>query len=318
MLKIDRRAALAASLAGVLAPAAWAQEIVRFVVPFPAGGALDVVGRILADSMREQLAANLVVENRPGVNGNLGAAFVAKAEPDGNTLLVTQDGVVTVNPALFKGNAINPNELVAIGPIAYQPSVLVVSATSPWRTLDEFVRHARGAEVTYSSPGIGSIAHLIMAYFAGQAGLKALHVPYAVGPRAIAAIMSGEVDCSFLAFGNAISQIKSGKVRALGVSSLKRMPQVPEAPTIAEQNFPGFELNQSYLLMGPARLPRPRRERIAGALFKALESPDVVKRLRDLGMEPAARISDEQLQANLTDMGRRWTTVIQRHNITAN
>lgn len=311
------RSLLAACLAVLLVAPALAAEPVKLVVPFPPGGSLDGLGRLMADKLKDPLQASIIVENRPGANGNIGAMAVARAPADGNTLLMASDGVVTVNPVLYKTTGDTAAQgLTPIGLVAYVPSLLVVSANSNIRSLDDFVAAAKAKELTYSSGGVGSAGHLTMAYFGGVVDRKFMHVPYNGGAPAILAAVSGEVDAAFVALPNALPQVRGGKLRAIAVSSPQRLAQLPDTPTVAESGYPDFEVQTAYLLMAPAGLPAERAQAIASGLADVVGRDDVKQRIRDQGMEPTW-LDAQATKAWLAKESERWKSVLEKHGISA-
>ena len=316
-LKSCRRAWLSAAILSLATFCATASEQVKLVVPFPAGGGLDALGRLLADRMRIAFPTNsFVVENRPGANGNLGAVAVARSTPDGNTLLVASDGVVTVNPKLYKNAGFNPNELTPLGLMATQASVLVVPQNSPIKTVAQFIQESKKRELSYSSGGIGSAGHLTMSYLDSTIETRHLHVPFTGGSPAIMALIGNQVGCAFVALPNALPQIKSGKLRALAVSSAERSASLPETPTMVESGYKGFEVVTAYLLMAPAKTPADVRTKWAKALSEIVQTKDFQAKLIDIGMEQKYLPADATA-GWLTSERKKWEAVIEKHNISA-
>ena len=313
-----RRAFLAAgTLAAGIHPAL-AADPVKLVVPFPAGGSLDAIGRLLADKLKTPLGAPVIVENRAGANGNIGAAAVAQMGGDGRTLLMGSDGVLTVNPLLYKARSFNAAaDLEPVGLVAYVPSLLVVPAASPIRSIADFVATARSRELFYASGGSGSAGHLTMAYFGSVIGAKLTHVPFSGGAPAILSVVGGQVDAAFVALPNALAQVKAGKLRAIAVSSLQRLPQLPEVATVAESGYQGFEVRTAYLLMSSSKLAANARSRLEAMLAAAAASKDFQAHVDELGMQPAW-LDARETKAWLLSEQKRWAGVIARHGISAN
>lgn len=315
-----RRTLMAACLLATFLKPALAEDPVKLVVPFPPGGSLDAIGRMLADKLKTPLNAPVIVENRAGANGNIGAAAVAQAPADGRTLLVGSDGVVTVNPTLYKStrtfNA--ANDLEPIGLVAYLPSMLVVPASSSIRSVADFVAAARSKEMFYASGGNGSAGHLTMAYFGNVIGaLKLTHVPFAGGAPAILALVGGQVDAAFVALPIALPQVKSGKLRAIAVSSPQRVSTLPDVATVAESGFKGFEVRTAYLMMSSSKLSADARANLETHLAAAATSKDFQAHVRELGMQPAW-LNARDTKAWLASEQKRWTGVIEKHGISAN
>lgn len=310
-----RRSLFAACLALACSPGSFAAEAVKLVVPYPPGAALDATARLIANHFKDAMDGSVVVENRAGANGNIGSMVVSRASPDGKTLLMTSDAVVTTNPALYRktGTSIAA-ALEPVGMVSYLSSVLVVPAGSKIRTVAEFVEAAKAREMTYASGGSGSAGHLTMAYFSGVVGTRLMHIPYSGGAPAILALVSGEVDSAFLALPNALPQVKAGKLRAIAVSSLQRFPQLPEVPTIAESGFKDFEVRTAYMLMAPARMPADAARKLESQLAAVASSKEFQAQIVQLGMEPTW-LGARDTRTWLTRETRRWTGVIEKHGI---
>lgn len=314
--------ALASSAALVLntlasVPAHAQVDTLKLVVPFPAGGALDFTGRLLADRLRTPALA-AVVENRAGANGNVGSQAVAQSN-DGKTLLVASDGVITVNHALYKNPpGFDPvRDLEPLAMLAYLPSVLVVPADSPHRTVADLVAEARKREMTYASGGIGSAGHLTMGYLASVADLKMRHIPYNGGAPAMVALVGGQTESAFVVLPGAIGQVKSGKLRALAVSTGRRVPALPDVPTMIESGFAGFELTTAFLLMAPAKAPTELKTTMAARAIEVAAQTDFQSRLESQGLIPVPRMGPKETGDWLQRERLRWTTFIQKHGITA-
>ncbi|WP_418320137.1 tripartite tricarboxylate transporter substrate binding protein [Piscinibacter sakaiensis] len=311
---IVRRQFLALIASAACAAPAFAEDPIRLVVPFPPGGALDYTGRLLAEQLKTTLGRDLIVDNRGGANGNIGAVAVVNAAADGNTLLMAADGVITVNPSLYKTAGFKPSDLKPIGMVATLPQLLVVPAASPIKTLADFVAEGRKRELTYASGGVGSGGHLAMAYFAQLAGMKTLHVPFQGGAPAMTALIGQQVDSSFLVLPGALPQVQGGKLRALAVSSPKRVPQLPDVPTLAEAGYKEFVVEQAYLLMAPAKLADAQVAKLGTALSKVVANPEFQKGMADRGMT-ATWMDAGKTSTWLTAEGKRWAEVISTNAI---
>lgn len=305
-----------ALVAGLGCSGAMAQTV-RMIVPTAPGGSVDLSARLLAERMRESSGTTIVVENRAGASSNLGAALVAKAAPDGNTLLVTADGVVTVNPTLYKDSGFSVSELAPVGMYGIQPSVLVVPTSSPIKSVVDFVAAAKQREMSYASAGVGSGGHLTMEYFGSVLGAKFLHVPFSGGGPAMQALIGEQVDSAFVLLPTALPHVKSGKLRALAVSGRERSASLPEVPTAQEAGFKEFEVQVAYLLMAPARTPATAIESWSKALGNALADTEFRKRLGDMGMQPLF-MSPSATGEWLTRERVRWEALMRQHGIKAN
>lgn len=317
--RFGRRELSLGALAGLAAPAlAQGSRQVQVVVPFPPGGALDAVARLIAQRVAESSGDTLIVENRPGANGNIGSRAVAQARPDGGTWLINSDGIATVNPTLYpRQMGFDPERnLQVVATIGAMPSILVVNPHTPWRSLAEFVAHARGTEVSYASGGVGSAGHLTMEYFGSVARLKLSHVPYRGGAPAMTDLIAGQVPVAFVAIGNAIDHVRSGALRALAVSSPERLATVPEAPTVGESGFPGFDVVTAFLAWVPAGTPAELASRISRQIRSALADPAVQSRIRSFGIDPMDRPPEEAARW-LSEERRKWAALIAERGITA-
>ena len=302
--------------ASLLATQALAADTYRIVYPFAAGGAADLLARMMAQNMGASMGATFIVENIGGANGNIGASKVAKAVPDGKTLLVTSETYKTINPLLF-ASAMNfkPDELDPLMLIVVQPMVLAVRPESGIKTFEDFLLRARGEGLTYSSAGVGATAHITMAYFAAEApDLKLRHVPFAGGPQAINAILGGHIDSGVLVAGNVLPQVRAGKLVALAVSGEKRLPQLPNVRTVAEMGYPKFVADNGVLLLVPARTPEDVKQRLTAEARKAVDTPEVQKFIDDNGyvLRTANREETKQWLAQSTD---KWSDLLTRRNI---
>ena len=280
------------------APPAWSQnKPIRLVVPYPPGGPLDVVARALAEKVKDTLGT-VVVDNRPGAGGNLGADAVAKAAPDGNTLVMGAVATHAINPWLYSKMPYDAlRDFTPITLVAQVPNVVVMNADTAARlrinTLADLVRHAKAnpGRLNYGSGGNGSAGHLAGEMFKAQAGLFIVHIPYAGGPPAQLALLSGQVDFNIDNLAAASANIKSGKLKALAVTTLKRATALPDVPTMAEAGaalgLAKFDVHTWFGLFGPARLTNEVTQRLNRAFFDALGSADIRSRLALLMAEPA-------------------------------
>jgi tripartite-type tricarboxylate transporter receptor subunit TctC len=282
-------AALVAATHGFNAAAddKWPSKPIRLFVQVPAGGAPDVIARIIGQKMAENVGQAFVVENRPGANGNIAAEATAKAAPDGYTLLLGMDSSFVVNPHLYSAKQVElGKDIMPVASIANNMMMLAVSPNVPVKTLPEFVEYARKANppLTYSSGGNGGQHHLTMERFKTVAGINLVHIPYKGGAPAAQATMTGEVDVT-IAGGAGTALVSSGRLRALGVTGPKRMAQFPNIPTIGEL-YPGFEVTQWYGLFAPVGTPAPVLSRLRAELNKALQHPDVAEKLKGAAVTP--------------------------------
>ena len=259
---------------------------VRLVVTFPAGGAIDVLSRILADRLSTQLGERVVVDNRAGMGGTLGADVTAKAAPDGYTLVTASAASHAINKALFRNIPYDPErDFTPVSMIATLPTVLVVHPSLPARTVADFIAEAkrRPGGINYASIGNGSSQHLAGAYFELKAGVQLQHVPYKTAPSIATDLAANEVQGGFLFISNIIAFIQGGQVRPLAVTSRARMPALPTVPTMIEAGLPDYEYSNWFGVMGPAGLPRDIVERLHREIVTACREPDLQRRFTELG-----------------------------------
>jgi tripartite-type tricarboxylate transporter receptor subunit TctC len=299
-MSISRRHSLAglAAAAGVAAMPAWAQtKPIRLVVPYPPGGPLDVIARVLAERTKDSLGT-VVVDNKPGAGGNLGADFVAKSAPDGHTLVMGAVATHAINPWLYSRLPYDPvRDFTPITLVAQVPNVLVLNAATAERlnirSVADLVAHAKKnpGQLNYGSGGNGSAGHLAGEMFKRQAGLFIVHIPYAGGAAAQLALLSGQVDFNIDNIASAAANIRSGKLKALAVTTAQRSAAMPDLPTMAEAGaklgLDHFDIVTWFGLFAPAQLPPETTTRLNQAFTNALKSPEVKARMALLMAEPA-------------------------------
>jgi tripartite-type tricarboxylate transporter receptor subunit TctC len=290
---------VAAAVMAVAAPFAGAQDYpakpVRVVVPWPPGGSNDVVARVVMQKLSESMGKQFVVDNRGGASGITGSDFVAKSPPDGYTIMVHSATHVS-NPHLYSKVPYDTlKDFVAVAPLSVQVGMLVVHPALPAKTVKEFIALAKGkpGQLTYSSSGNGSFVHLSMAMFTVMAGIKMTHVPYKGGGPAAISIASGETQAQMGTVGSVIQQVKQNRVRALGVTSEKRVDAFPDLPTIAEAGVPGYEFTAWIGTFAPAGTPKPIVDRLNSEINKALKSKDVADNLKSQTLEPMLMTPDQ-------------------------
>ena len=288
--------AIAASLAaGAAAAQGYPAKPVRMVVPFAAGGVVDTTARVLAPKMSEALGQPLVIDNRPGAGGNIAADFVAKAPADGYTVLITTHGHA-ISPALYRKLPFDAAaDFAAVTQMTSSFLVLVVNPKVPANSVTELLAlaRARPGKLNYGSTGLGAPPHLVGELFKQTTGVDIVHVPYKGDAPMYQALLAGEVDLAFGPLGNAIQHIRSGRLRALGMTNPRRSPAIPEVPTMVEAGVPGFELTGWLGLFVPAGTPRAAIERLYAATLRAIEDAQVRERLPALGYEPVGSAPDE-------------------------
>jgi tripartite-type tricarboxylate transporter receptor subunit TctC len=309
---IAAAAALAAA-SQARAQAAYPNQPIRWVVPYPAGGGTDALARTLAETLRGQLGQQLLVDNRPGASTNIGGEMVARAKPDGYTVMSADNAILAFNEHLFGKLPFNPEkDFSYIGAIARFPLALVVHPDFQARTVADFIAHVKAnpGKVNYASPGNGSPHHLAMELFKNRTGTFITHIPYRGAAPAMQDVIGGQVPCMFLDLAAGLPVIQSGKVRALAIGSAKRAPSLPNVPTLAEAGVRNAEVYAFQGLLGPAGLPADIVMRLNTELNKALAAPAVQKRLTDFGME-ALPGTPAQFLALAREESRRWGPVIK-------
>lgn len=262
----------------------------HLVVPFPPGGTSDILARAIGAKLGAAVGQPVVIDNRPGAGGSLGADIVARSAPDGNTLLMGHTGTLAVNVSLYPKLPYDPvKSFTPIAWVANVPNVLVVNAESGPRSLNELIARARATpgKLSYSSGGNGSAAHITFEYLKLQAHIDVMHIPYRGTAPSVTDLMAGQVDATFTGAPAVMSNVRSGRLRALAVSSRQRLPAFPNVPTIAETGFPGFEADQWYGIVAPAGTPYAVVTRLNAAINQALALPDVRDRLAAEGAVPA-------------------------------
>lgn len=259
----------------------------RVVVPFTPGGSTDLLARAIAPRLALP-GQPVIVENRPGAGGSIGAEAVARAEPDGTTLLMGHIGTLAVNPSLYPKLGYDPlRSFVPVAAVARVPNVLVVGSGSPLRTLAALVERARGAGgLVFSSGGNGSAAHIAFESLKLRAGFPATHVPYRGTAPSVTDVIAGQVDATFTGSPAVLPHLRAGRLRALAVSSPERLRSLPEVPNVAESGWPGFEADQWYGLVAPAGTPEAEVARLNAAANAALAAPEVLKQFESEGAVP--------------------------------
>jgi tripartite-type tricarboxylate transporter receptor subunit TctC len=292
---------------------------VRIVVPFPAGGPLDFTARLLADKLSVSMKQPFVVENRPGAAGNLGADAVAKAAPDGYTLLLVLDTPLTVNPWLYARLAFDPvRDFAPISTVASFSLTLVVNPSVPVNSVAEFVAYAKTRKekpLLYGSGGgPGNPGHLAMEYFRMQAGFEGVHVPYKGNSEVVMGLIGRQIEAGFLATPGVLPNVREGQLKALAVSNPQRIAIATDIPTVAESGYPGFEVGFYQVLLAPAGTPESVRTLLEREVRHSLQSPELQERFRVQALEPVAS-SAADTSALLKRVTERWQTVVRTANI---
>jgi tripartite-type tricarboxylate transporter receptor subunit TctC len=310
------RRAIAVSALGLAATSAFAQQAawptkpIRIVVTFTPGGAPDTLARILADKWAA-LGQTVTVDNKPGAGGNIGADFVAKSAPDGHTLVVGTVGTHAINAALYPNMPYNPQkDFTPVAFLASTPNLLVVNNNVPARTTQELIALAKKEQLNFGSSGSGTSIHLSGELFNTLAGVKMQHIPYKGRAAAIPDLLGGRLTMIFDNMPSALPLVKSGELRAIGVTSAQRSAAAPQIPTLAESGLPGFEATSWFALFAPANLPRDLQLKINAETARVLAMPDVKEKLATLGLEPSPGTPEQLATLVQTEMVK-WAKVVK-------
>jgi tripartite-type tricarboxylate transporter receptor subunit TctC len=289
-------AALTLAASSLASGQAYPSKPIHFVVPYPAGGPLDTVARLLGQKVSESVKQPVVVENKPGAGGNIGADFVAKSPPDGYTILMGAVATHAINPKLYAHIPYDPvRDFAPVTQVASTPNVLVVNPSLPVSNVREFIRYAKAhpGQLNFGSGSTGSAGHLAGELFDAMAGVKMVHVPYKGAAAAMQDLIAGRVQLMFDNFASASAQIQGGRVKALAVTTAKRSELARELPTIAESGLPGFDINTWFGVFAPGGTPQPIVHRLHDEFVRALDDPGVREAMLKLGAEPVGNTPAE-------------------------
>lgn len=317
-MRLALRCALltAACLASAGVSAAYPEKPVRFIVPFAPGGTNDILARIVAERLSARLGQSFVIDNRAGANSVIGCEIVARATPDGHTLLIVAAGFA-VNPSVVRALPFDTQrDLAPVGTVAGGPYLMVVNPTVPAKTVGEFTAWVklRAGQVNYASSGTGSPPHLAAELLKLAAGIPMQHVPYKGGGAVLPDLMAGRVSMFFGSIATLRPQVQTGKLRAIAVTTLQRASAMPEVPTFVESGLAGFEVNGWYGMLAPGRTPRTVVTVINGALRQALDEPDTRARFAANGMDPMPGTADE-FGALIRSEVTKWAKVVRAAGI---
>jgi len=322
-MKPQRRSALGALLAGAVlsmlampaSAADWpAQKPISYVVPFTVGGSTDVVGRVLAQKLGDRLHQNVIVENKPGAAGGIGATYVAKAPPDGYTFLYNLSTAFTINPYIYARLPFDPQkDLVPVATTMRQGLVLIASPKLPAKSIKELLATAKAkpGSISHASYGAGSPSHLIVEWLKDETGTDMLHVPYRASP--VADVIGGQVDTVMEPIATGYPLISSGRVQALAYSGPSRHPAMPEVPTLAEV-VPGLTMTSWHGLWAPAATPAAIQQRFNAVMIEASKDPDLAKRIRELNSEPLG-LTQAEMTAALRRDAEIYSRIVKAKNI---
>lgn len=323
MIKISRRQTLGALLFSpatqLLAQPVWPERPVRLIVPFPPGGSNDIVARFLAEALRDKLGQPFLVENRSGAGGNIGADIVAKAAPDGHTLLISAPPAFAINEHLYRSMPFSPErDLIPVALVAQVPIVLMVPADSPARSLTELIAMARRepGRLTFGSSSIGGTNHLAGELLKNLANIDIVHVPYRGAAPAMTDLIAGRLQLYFDNMPGVLPQGREGRVRALAVAGFERASALPELPTMAEAGLPGFEASSWFGMAAPSGTPLALISRINAAVLAALEDPVLRQRLAGAGAEPG-KLDAAAFTQFVAAERERWGRVVRASGASA-
>jgi tripartite-type tricarboxylate transporter receptor subunit TctC len=298
---------------------AWAQSAkpIRLIVPFTPGGSTDILARAIGPKLALALGQTVLIENKAGAGGSLGAGEAAKADPDGQTLLMGHIGTLAVNPAIYPRLSYDPlRSFVPVAWVARVPNVLVVPSSSPAKTFKEFIERARAqpGRLTFSSGGNGSAAHITFEYLKLRAKIFMLHIPYRGTAPSVTDLIAGQVDATFTGAPAVLPHVRSGRLRALAVSSSQRIAALPDVPTVAESGFAGFEADQWYGIVAPAGTPPAVVARLNAEINKALALPEVAQQLAVEGAVPTPT-TPKAFGDLIAREIPRWAEVVKAGNV---
>jgi tripartite-type tricarboxylate transporter receptor subunit TctC len=310
---------IALLLATACSEASWPARAITLVVPFPAGSGTDTIGRMIADKLSRRLGQPVVIENRAGGGSLVGTASVARAEPDGYTLLVGTNSALVISPLLQPGSVqFDPvSDFTPIGAVAVVPNLLIVSPKLPVNSVGELIRYARAnpGKLSFASSGVGTITHLIGELFKVRAGIDAVHVPYRAGVQSAPDLIEGRIDYLFDNILWSLPMIRDGKLKGLGITTATRSPLAPEIPTVAESGVPGFDGFTWVGLLAPANLPPAISQRLIAELDAIMADPAIAADLARFGAEPATP-GPAAMRTLMQEDSARWASTIKEAGIT--
>jgi tripartite-type tricarboxylate transporter receptor subunit TctC len=306
-------AAIAAVGAQAAAPDNYPTKPIRFIVPFPPGGGTDILSRLVANKLTETLGWQIVIDNRGGAGGNIGLQAAAQAAPDGYTMVMGQTSNLAINPALYSKLPYDPiRDFVPVSLVSASPIALPVAAKSPFRTLGDFVAAAKAkpGELTFGSPGSGTVAHLTGELFQRTAGIKFVHVPYKGAAQALPDLIGGRIHLYSSSLETAMPHMKAGTIRALAITSLQRVSAVPDVPTVAESGYKGFDATTWFGILVAKGTPDAIVNRLTAEITKVLALPDVKERFAATGGLPV-RTGPKEFSALLKSEIQKWGRIVK-------
>lgn len=311
------RALACAALSAPLAAQSYPTKPIRIIVAYTPAGATDILARAIGQKMSETWGQPVIVDNRPGANGNIGTEVAARATPDGHTLVMGTAGTHGINPSLYRKLGWDAvKDFTPVSLVAMVPNILVVNNSLPVKNVKELIAYAKASpgKLNYGSPGNGSTAHLSMELFKTMTGTSLTHIPYKGSAGVLADVMGGQIALTMDNLPPYLPQVKAGKIRALAVSTAKRSPAVPDIPTVAEAGVPGYDSGAWFGLLAPAGTPKDIVNRLAAETQRILKLPDVHERIATLGAEPVGS-TPEQFAAHIKSEIAKWAKVIREANV---
>ncbi len=306
--------ALAATVATATGPLDYPERAVKLVVPFPPGGGADVLARTVMPRVAQALGRPIIIENKPGAGGNVGAEFVAQAAPDGYTLLYGTNGTHAINPTLYRNLRFDAvKDFAPVSRMTTIATMLIVNPQFPVNSVDELIRYAKThpGKVNFASAGNGTTSHLAGELFKTMAGIDIVHVPYRGGAMAVTDLIGGQVQMMIDVMPNAYPLAKDGRARGLAVATAARYPGAPEYPTIAESGLPGFEASAWDGVFAPAGTPAPIIARLNAAIRQALDDPQIAEALRARGAQPNPTNTPEEFARHIAASAEKWARAVR-------
>lgn len=306
-------ALLVTGMGSALAQADFPSKPLTMIVPFSAGGTTDILARIVGQALGQELGESIIIENKPGAGGNIGAQQAARAKADGYTLFMGTVGTHAINQSLYKKLPYDPlKDFTPLSRVATVPNLLVAHPSRPYKTVQEMIAYAKAnpGDVTYGSPGSGASPHVSGALFQSMTGAELTHIPYKGSAPAVSDLLGNQIAVIFDNMPSAIQHVRSGKLRPIAVTTAKRSPELPDVPTIAEAGVPGYEATSWFGLWAPAGTPAPVLDKLHSALTKVLQDPAVVKKIADQGGEVVIDTPAE-FEAFIQSEAAKWGKVVK-------
>ena len=306
-------ALLATGMGSALAQADFPRKPLTMIVPFSAGGTTDILARIVGQALGQELGESIIIENKPGAGGNIGAQQAARAKADGYTLFMGTVGTHAINQSLYKKLPYDPlKDFTPLSRVATVPNLLVAHPSRPYKTVQEMIAYAKAnpGEVTYGSPGSGASPHVSGALFQSMTGAQISHIPYKGSAPAMSDLLGNQIAIMFDNMPSAIQHVRSGKLRPIAVTTAKRSPELPDVPTIAEAGVPGYEATSWFGLWAVAGTPAPVLEKLHASLTKVLKDPAVAKKIGDQGGDVVVE-TPAQFEAFIKSEAAKWGKVVK-------